>query len=97
MLQPVLESSPVIAVGKPNKKIVLAVLIRWIDRSSTDNDEDNNNRNEGKDNENNTEHNDDDDNNKYFTVANQDLCKRRKRDAVKSSKCYNQCLNLHPS
>jgi len=49
---------------------------------------------EGKDNENNSEH-DDDDNNKYFTVANQDLCKWRKRDAVKSSKCYNWCLNLH--
>jgi len=87
MLQLVLESSPVIAVGKPNKKIVPAVLICQIDSSSTDNDEDNNDRNEGKDNENNTEHDDDDDNNKYFTVANQDLCKWRKRDAVKSSEC----------
>jgi len=86
MLQPVLESSPIIVVGKPNKKIALAVLIRRIDSSSTDDDEDNNDRNEGKENENNSEH-DNIGNNKYFTVANQDICKWRKRDAVKSSKC----------
>ncbi len=81
MLQLVLESSPAVAVGKPNKKIALAVLICRIDSSSTDDDEDNNDRNEGNDNENNSEH-DNDDNNKYFTVANQDLCKWRKRDSV---------------